>query len=102
VIVIDIQHSSAQHINVRAIGGGCSIVSEPHIGTLVDFGTYFSGGTVRKVFKLTNKSSRFQSLSFLPDGRNSTTLNKKELLKEKAKVIIFIYLYIILKHFSYL
>jgi hypothetical protein len=41
---------------------------------------------VKRVFKLTNKSSRFQSLSFLPDGRNSLTLNKKEQLKEKSKV----------------
>ena len=71
---------------MRALGGGCSIVSEPHIGSLIDFGTYFSGGMVKRVFKLTNKSSRFQSLSFLPDGRNSLTLNKKEQLKEKSKV----------------
>lgn len=85
VIIIDIEHSNPQHISVKATGGGSSIVSEPTIGNFVDFGTYFSGGTVKKSFKLTNKSSRFQSLSFVPDGRSSINLNKKELLKEKAK-----------------
>jgi hydrocephalus-inducing protein len=83
VINMEIEHAQAQQIRVRAQGGGSSIVSEPAIGNLVDFGTYFSGGGVKRVFTLTNKSSRQQNLSFLPDGRNLTTLNKKELAKEK-------------------
>ena len=72
---------------MKATGGGSSIVSEPNIGHLVDFGTYFSGGTVKRVFRLTNKSSRSQNLSFQPDGRTSINLvNKKQLVKEKSKV----------------
>ena len=87
-INIDILHSHTQKINVRATGGGSSIVSVPNIGNLVDFGTFFSGGTVKRVFALTNKSSRPQNLSFQPDGRQSINLvNKKQLVKEKAKVI---------------
>ena len=80
-------HSHTQKINVKATGGGSSIVSQPHIGNLVDFGTYFSGGTVKRVFILTNKSSRSQNLSFQPDGRQSINhVNKKQLVKEKSKV----------------
>lgn len=98
-------HSHTQKINVRAQGGGSSIVSEPNIGSLVDFGTYFSGGTVRRTYVLTNKSSRPQNLSFLPEGRSSLNLvNKKQLAKEKAKVKIinfiflkYVYLFLLLK-----
>jgi hypothetical protein len=71
---------------VKAVGCGCSIVSEPDIGTLVDFGRHFSGGSVKRTFILTNKSSRQQNLSFLPEGVSTTRLTKKEFMKEKAKV----------------
>ncbi len=72
-------------MNVKAQGCGSSIFTEPHIGSVLDFGTYFSGGLVKRVFKLTNKSSRQQSLNFQQDGK-SNSLNKKEMIKEKAKV----------------
>ncbi|CAF0787663.1 unnamed protein product [Brachionus calyciflorus] len=76
VIIIDIENANTQKISVRAQGGGSSIVSEPNIGNLIDFGTFFSGGLLKRVFKLTNKSSRQQSLSFLPDV--PVSLNRKE------------------------
>jgi hypothetical protein len=53
---------------------------------MINFGTYFSGGWVKRIFKLTNKSSKPQSLSFQNEGRNVSTLNKKELAKQKATV----------------
>lgn len=88
-INIEIENSHTQKINVKASGSGSSIVSEPPIGNLVDFGTFFSGGQVRKVFKLTNKSSRQQNLSFQPDQQKAnlvTASNKKDQVREKSKV----------------
>jgi hypothetical protein len=87
VINVILEHAQTQKINVKAQGCGSSIYTEPTIGPLLDFGTYFSGGMVRRVFKLTNKSSRSQNLSFQPEGKINT-LNKKEFMKEKAKVIL--------------
>ena len=78
-INIDIEHSHTQRINVKAQGAGSSIVSEPHIGNLIDFGTYFSGGTVRRVFVLTNKSSKPQNLSFQPDENYPKNMNLSNL-----------------------
>lgn len=83
VIHIDVEHSHPQEISVKSIGSGCSIVSEPPIGNCVDFGTFFSGGNVRKVFQLTNRSSRPQNLSFFNEGRMVSTTNKKEMARLK-------------------
>lgn len=82
-INIEIENSHTQKISVRAQGGGSSIVSKPDIGNLVDFGTYFSGGIVKRTFTLTNMSSRQQNLSFQPDVPNTST--KKESLRDKVK-----------------
>ena len=38
VIRVEVEHSHAQEIAVRAVGVGCAIVSEPAIGSCVDFG----------------------------------------------------------------
>lgn len=84
LINIDIEHSHSQQIHVKSLGAGCSIVSEPHIGSLVNFGTFFSGGLVKQTFKLTNRSSRPQNLSFSNDGNIVSTLNKKEMAKQKS------------------
>lgn len=73
-----------QRISVRAQGAGSSIVSEPYIGSLVDFGTSFSGGWVSRVFKLTNKSSRQQNLHF-QIGENARHTNTIQLKKDAAK-----------------
>lgn len=74
---------------MKAQGAGSSIVSEPNIGALVDFGTSFSGGLVQRVFKLTNRSSRQQNLSFqLGDQvrQNPIHAKKEALPKDKIKV----------------
>lgn len=71
------------------MGSGSSIVSNPNIGSLVDFGTSFCCGLVQRTFKLTNKSSRQQNLSFQigENLRHTQTPAKKEILqKEKIKV----------------
>jgi hypothetical protein len=86
---VELEHATTQRITVKAQGCGSSIFTEPHIGSLLDFGTYFSGGLVKRTFKLTNKSSRQQSLNFQPEGK-SNSLNKKEMIKERAKVL-FLY-----------
>ncbi len=83
-IVINIEHSFPKEIKVRAHGLGSSIVSEPNIGNLIDFGTHFSGGSVKKTFFLTNKSSRSHNLSFHAEGRNIASINKKEMAREKV------------------
>jgi hypothetical protein len=83
-IVINVEHSFPKEIKVKAQGLGSSVVSEPNIGNLIDFGTFFSNGNVKKVFHLTNKSSRTHNLSFHPEGRNVTSINKKEMAKEKV------------------
>ena len=80
---------------MKASGAGSSIVSEPNIGNLVDFGTSFSGGLVQRKFKLTNKSSRYQNLSFQL-GENvrqiSNHIKKDTVLKDKTKVTNIIFL----------
>ena len=80
---------------MKASGAGSSIVSEPNIGSLVDFGTSFSGGLVQRKFKLTNKSSRHQNLSFQL-GENvrqiSNHMKKEIVLKDKTKVTNIIFL----------
>lgn len=93
-INIEIENSHTQRIGVRAQGAGSSIVSEPNIGNLVDFGTSFSGGLVTRVFNLTNKSSRQQNLSFqLGESTRQPNLvqSKKEAAaaREKLKVICY-------------
>ncbi len=86
VISVEVEHSHTQSVGVRASGAGCSVVSEPPIGNCVDFGTSFSGGMVRRVIRLTNRSSRGQSLSFFNEGRMVSTLNKREMAKQRAQV----------------
>jgi len=86
LINIEIEHSHTQSICIRASGAGCSIVSEPPIGNCIDFGTFFSGGLVRRTIKLTNRSSRPQNLSFFNEGRMVSTMNKREMAKQKAQV----------------
>jgi hypothetical protein len=82
-----IEHcQSPQVVAVRALGGGCSIVSEPPVGECVDFGVNFSGGLVSRTIKLTNKSSRAQNICFQLDTKPPATLSRKELAKEKEKV----------------
>ncbi len=85
-INIEIEHSHTQRINVRAQGAGSSIVSEPPIGNMIDFGTYFSGGTVKRIFMLTNKSSKPQNLSFQADENYPKNMSKKQIAKEREKL----------------
>lgn len=82
-IIIDIENSHPKEIRVRAQGIGSSIVSEPNIGSLIDFGIHFYGADVKRSFLLTNKSTRTHSLNFQPEGRSLTSINKKEMAKEK-------------------
>lgn len=84
MILIHIEHSYTKEIKVHAQGFGSSIVSEPNIGNLVDFGTNFSGSTVKRSFVLSNKSSRTHNLCFQPEGRNFTSVNKREMAKERV------------------
>lgn len=85
MINIKIDHSFTQMINVKAHGAGCSIVSEPSIGNLVNFGTYFSGGVVKRLVTLTNRSSRTQNLIFLLESKANTTSTQSKKEKEANK-----------------
>jgi hypothetical protein len=53
---------------------------------MIDFGTYFSGGTVKRIFALTNKSSKPQNLSFQADENYPKNMSKKQILKEREKL----------------
>ena len=87
-ISIDIENANTQKINVKAQGAGSSIVSEPNIGSLIDFGTFFSGGWLKRTFKLTNRSSRQQSLSFIPEIPG-VSLSRKDKMSKNGPNTLF-------------